>query len=277
MCFARLPYNYADDINEQNENIDLLREEIIAWAGFDDEVRRGRTDLPNRMYSFLKRLLAVNPDERPTTGEILHSLRSPTEMEDEPQSPVEERQGTRISPLESPSPHSRRNTLQSRPTLAPKPTVTRTNRSVSPLKSPVRNDKGEDVSAVIVRARSTTRSRPTSPTKEALPLALPPPPPSAFDRVMVLTRFLPGKQTVVAIKLGSFTLKFLSLSNSCRPMAARPAIALPCMMLGAMDLLWIGRQDGTGKAFAMTIILGLLHFLALTVASRMGVLCDAWA
>ncbi|KAF3006469.1 hypothetical protein E8E13_003507 [Curvularia kusanoi] len=77
MCFARLPYNNADGIDEDNEDLDQLRAEISTWAGIDDE-QRVRSDLPEKLYRSLKRLLALNPDERPATEEILHVLKSPS-------------------------------------------------------------------------------------------------------------------------------------------------------------------------------------------------------
>ncbi|KAL1592408.1 putative serine/threonine-protein kinase iks1 [Nothophoma quercina] len=77
MCFARLPYRNADGIDEDNEDLDQLRAEISAWAGIDDE-QRIRSDLPEKLYRSLKRLLALNPDERPATEEILHVLKSPS-------------------------------------------------------------------------------------------------------------------------------------------------------------------------------------------------------
>ncbi|POS87169.1 hypothetical protein EPUL_001743, partial [Erysiphe pulchra] len=75
MCFRRLPYKSADTIEEENEDITLLRAEINAWTGFSDE-KRERPDLPNRLYNLLERLLAINPDERPSTTEILTAIRT---------------------------------------------------------------------------------------------------------------------------------------------------------------------------------------------------------
>ncbi|KAJ4371324.1 putative serine/threonine-protein kinase iks1 [Neocucurbitaria cava] len=77
MCFGRLPYRNADGIDEDNEDLDQLRVEISSWAGIDDE-QRVRSDLPDKLYRSLKRLLALNPDDRPGTEEILHVLKSPT-------------------------------------------------------------------------------------------------------------------------------------------------------------------------------------------------------
>ena len=74
MCFGRLPYNSADSIQEEYEDIDMLRAEISSWSGFQDE-RRERPELPNQLYDFLKRLLAINPADRPSANDILDALR----------------------------------------------------------------------------------------------------------------------------------------------------------------------------------------------------------
>lgn len=81
MCFARLPYMYADGIDEEKEDLDRLRVEISEWAGFDDE-RRVRSDLPDKLYRSLKRLLALRPEDRPDTDAILQALKSPSALDE---------------------------------------------------------------------------------------------------------------------------------------------------------------------------------------------------
>jgi serine/threonine protein kinase len=73
MCFGRLPYDNANTVHEELEDIDQLRAEISHWKGFQDE-RRERPDLPSKLYQLLKRLLAVNPAERPTASEVLGAM-----------------------------------------------------------------------------------------------------------------------------------------------------------------------------------------------------------
>lgn len=75
LCFARLPYANADVVHEEREDLEQLRSEIQDWAGFDDE-RRLRPELPTQLYTFLQRLLAVDPAQRPSAAEISTSLRS---------------------------------------------------------------------------------------------------------------------------------------------------------------------------------------------------------
>ncbi|KAK0671511.1 kinase-like domain-containing protein [Cercophora samala] len=74
MCFGRLPYHFANAVNEELEDIDQLRAEITDWKGFHDE-RRERPDLPHKLYQLLQKLLAVNPLERPTANEVLGAMK----------------------------------------------------------------------------------------------------------------------------------------------------------------------------------------------------------
>ncbi|KAI4867695.1 kinase-like protein [Hypoxylon rubiginosum] len=70
LCFGRLPYVNANSVQEELEDIDLLRAEIADWKGFLDE-RRVRPDLPSQLYQLLKKMLALSPSERPSATEVL--------------------------------------------------------------------------------------------------------------------------------------------------------------------------------------------------------------
>ena len=83
MCFGRLPYKSADAIQEEFEDMDSLRAEISAWSGFREE-RRERPELPNQLYNFLKRLLAIAPAERPSANDILHAIRTEKGLDNPP-------------------------------------------------------------------------------------------------------------------------------------------------------------------------------------------------
>ncbi|KAB8298768.1 hypothetical protein EYC80_000943 [Monilinia laxa] len=103
MCFRRLPYKSADSFEEDFEDMDLLRAEISTWSGFQDE-RRERPELPNQLYDFLKRLLAINPNDRPSANEILEAIRTERGL----QNPARARHGSvsgirgRIQAIDSP-------------------------------------------------------------------------------------------------------------------------------------------------------------------------------
>lgn len=108
MCFGRLPYKSAGIIQEEFEDIDALRTEISSWTGFKFE-RRERPELPNQLYDFLKRLLALNPADRPSAPDILQALRG-EKVFDKPPRPTRNGSmsgsvsGRRIQPLDSPMP-----------------------------------------------------------------------------------------------------------------------------------------------------------------------------
>lgn len=77
MCFGRLPYQASNTINEELEDVELLRAEIMDWKGFEDE-RRERPELPSKLYTLLKQLLALNPNDRPSASEVLTALKNAT-------------------------------------------------------------------------------------------------------------------------------------------------------------------------------------------------------
>ena len=104
MCFGRLPYKSADSIQEEFEDMDLLRAEISTWSGFQDE-RKERPELPNQLYDFLKRLLAIDPANRPSANDILHAIRTEKGLDNPPRT----RNGTSssgriIQSIDSPMP-----------------------------------------------------------------------------------------------------------------------------------------------------------------------------
>jgi serine/threonine protein kinase len=108
MCFGRLPYKSADSIQEEFEDMDLLRAEISSWTGFQDE-RRERPELPNQLYNFLKRLLAISPAERPSAEDILQAIQTEKGLENPPRkrnSSISGLGGRRIHPIDSPMPPS---------------------------------------------------------------------------------------------------------------------------------------------------------------------------
>ncbi|KAK6534471.1 putative serine/threonine-protein kinase iks1 [Arthrobotrys megalospora] len=78
MCFAKLPYINSDEENEENEEIDKLREEISGWQGYGstyDRYRSSRVDIPEKLFRSLGRLLSVEPGKRPSAGDILGGIR----------------------------------------------------------------------------------------------------------------------------------------------------------------------------------------------------------
>ena len=76
LCFAGLPYRNADHINEENEDLDLLRAEIVSWTGLHEE-RKIRPDLPEQLYTFLRRLLSLDPTDRCVMSRALTYILAP--------------------------------------------------------------------------------------------------------------------------------------------------------------------------------------------------------
>ena len=75
LCFASLPYINADAVNEDNEDLDKLRDEISHWPGFN-EGQRLRPELPDQVYWLLARLLALDPNKRPSAKEIFDFMKN---------------------------------------------------------------------------------------------------------------------------------------------------------------------------------------------------------
>ncbi|KKA28856.1 hypothetical protein TD95_000310 [Thielaviopsis punctulata] len=80
MCFGRLPYQNSNAVQEELENIDLLREEILHWEGFREE-RRERPDLPFQLYQLLQTLLALDPANRPSAAEVLAAIKNESQFD----------------------------------------------------------------------------------------------------------------------------------------------------------------------------------------------------
>jgi serine/threonine protein kinase len=111
MCFGRLPYINANTVHEELEDIDQLRAEISDWKGFQDE-RRERPDLPSKLYQLLKKLLSVNPSERPSANEVLSAMKNESSLDGVNRVPRSSSPpplglaGRRIQNLDSPMPPS---------------------------------------------------------------------------------------------------------------------------------------------------------------------------
>lgn len=83
LCFATLPYRNACVINEEEEDLDDLKEEILQWSGLNDGKPR-RLDLPEKLYIFIRRLLALHPQQRPSADEVDHAIRTGDGLQDIP-------------------------------------------------------------------------------------------------------------------------------------------------------------------------------------------------
>ncbi|GAM84341.1 hypothetical protein ANO11243_023350 [Dothideomycetidae sp. 11243] len=274
MCFGTLPYVHAD-VNEENEDIDLLRAEIAAWSGFTSSARK-RQDLPDKLYEVLRRLLSVEPHDRPSTAEILASAQgngdgdSPrfTSSEgftasDGPPATLQRRRSSNQQPPQRWHSHSRPSHQRwlSTESIAiaqasggaspPQPAEDSSRRS--PITPSPRRASHPDIQHP--PSSSETENSISSPTRrnnKSPRLLLPPPPPSRFRPSLLHT---PGLRTAL------FLTKLLSLTWPCLPYATRPGLLYPLLGLAAWAL--VADLSPFGE------VLGLLvHGAVLFVASR---------
>jgi serine/threonine protein kinase len=280
MCFGRLPYVSAENIQEEFEDLDALRSEIAAWRGFQEE-RKERPDLPDQLYSFLRRLLAVNPSDRPSAVEILQGIGSGSGLDNAMPSmnPARKRSlglGGRIQPVDSPAPPSPRGEDRS----ASGPFVEPGDERLGPLDAPL-----VPIAPGIMRARGSsagtdmqrTLSHEGSPlTKITTPLLMAPP----QTRREILTRRLSLAPHAAAhwvqlnqilltytAKLMLFLLKVYSIARPCLPWATSQLVAFPLLFVAALDIRAVRWQWRT------TVALLLIHLLVLWWAAAYDVLC----
>ncbi len=276
MCFGRLPYSNADDINEENEDLEQLKLEIMRWTGFDEQTR-ARPDLPEKLYRYLKRLLSVDPNERPSTDEILASIKGGAGLGDFMSSFGNENSG-RVSAVDSPrhrpSTPRKQSTGPSRPGLSSlRPTSFDTMRT--------RNSVERS------HSQSHSHSRPTSPAdgpimKHPMEIELPPsgpespvpkspqlllpPPPERPETPWSLALTL-NPSALTAIRGGLFLSKLLSLLLPCSPYAASPWLLYPLLGLAAIDLAL------PALTYRWTLLLLVIHIAIGSLAAHRGQLC----
>ncbi|CAG8973596.1 hypothetical protein HYALB_00009748 [Hymenoscyphus albidus] len=251
MCFGRLPYKSADSIQEEYEDIDLLRAEISAWSGFRDE-RRERPELPNQLYSFLKRLLALDPNERPSADDILHAIQTEKGLDNPPRKKkvANIRLGRVIQSIDS-------------PLSAGTPVHEPTKRAFSgayiedeSMESATHESISSKAETGLIRESGRDRIRRTSShssSAKTRPLLMAPPPPTGmanFRHQLSLHRHRAeswlnlNQQTLyMLLRLSVFLLKVLSLTKPCLPLMPRERIFWPLMILAALELL-IGNTIG---------------------------------
>ncbi|KAI4217721.1 MAG: hypothetical protein LQ351_000317 [Letrouitia transgressa] len=275
LCFSRLPYRHADNLNEENEDLDQLRDEIITWSGLREE-RKLRPDLPEKLYTFLRRLLSLDPLERPSAEEILHGIKTGSGLDEVPDPTGhvfgDLRSSSRIAPVDSP----RANT--------PRPQSPTSRQSAGAARSGLR------LSAVpSMKARASPppggdeRANPTSPNgslilREAFPSPtksrkampqLPAPPATRRSRSSYLGH--PNSSARRNLKLVLLLMKVVSLNMLCNPMAPNPVIAYPILTLAALDPCLNGH--GLGISTGLVAV----HLLLLALSYKSRILCRSRA
>ena len=271
LCFGQLPYHNADNLNEENEDLDQLREEITSWTGLEDQ-RNMRPDLPDKLYKFLRRLLSLNPTQRPSAEEILNGIKTGSGLDETVETRPRSqghlyddiRTGSRILPVDTPTSNS---PMPPNPAQKINSGFSRTGppgklrlgsfqkeQTDSP---PVTDD--EDQRAVSPGGSLVLHSRHSSPTKiletpHFLPLSSRP-----------SSLYTPASLRTMKVVL--LVLKILSISLPCMPVAANPSVVFPLYGLATLDLL-IG-DSGVVVSLALLTV----HVVVMIGALRMGVFC----
>ncbi|KAL9102738.1 MAG: hypothetical protein Q9163_002135 [Psora crenata] len=270
LCFARLPYRNADHMNEENEDLDLLKAEIVAWSGLHEE-RKLRPDLPEQLYTFLRRLLSLEPGERPSAEDILLGIKTGSGLDDISDSRTKPTThmyddlptSSRISAIDTPQKSSAARKLPSgylRPSrgssrLRLSPFLKKEDsRSKSPAAAVDDDDFDDDDAepdspsdSLILRGRF---SSPTRIPEAPIPIRSSPGGPWWLD--------LRNATTLRSIKVVILLSKAISLTTLCAPMATRSAVTYPLLALAALDFVL---SSGLG----VSVLLAGLHVAVLLV------------
>lgn len=281
MCFGRLPYSSADSIQEDFEDLDMLRAEISTWSGFKDE-RQERSDLPDQLYDYLKRLLAINPLERPSADEILHAIRTERGLDSPPRVGRSSAAngnmslnlgiGKRIQPLDTPAPGTPEPRSNSRPPFAtPDDTSHDEREENTPSKEPKSiNLHPKEPSKDFIAHRDRSQTPPT-------PLLMPPPTTSftnfrnqlfVYRHHAISWAMLNQQALAHGAKLVIFVIKMYALTRPCLPLAPNPMVAYPLLLLAALELAF-----GKPMEWRLSGLSLLVHFLVFGLMARRGKSC----
>ncbi|CZT04582.1 probable interferon-induced [Rhynchosporium agropyri] len=291
MCFGRLPYKSADSIQEEFEDIDSLRAEISGWSGFVDE-RRERPELPNQLYEFLKRLLALDPNERPSASDLLTAIRTEKGLE----APSRTRNGSNaglggriIQSFDSPMPPGTPvNGIFlpfefKLPFSWQKTEPSKRVRSGAYIEDAIEPSFPQPTpsSQLVLESKSRSPSRTPSPHRNDPPSLIPrtpllmPPPSTLLSRLthkVSIYRHYAGtwarlnRQPLhLFLRLAIFTVKVASVTRPCAPLITKDIVMWPLVTLAAIEL-------AIGTSFAWSVVLMSLvgHFVVLAVTVRFG-------
>ncbi|KAF2274695.1 kinase-like protein [Westerdykella ornata] len=284
MCFARLPYTHADGIDEDKEDIDQLRAEISSWQGFDD-ARRARSDLPEKLYQSLKRLLALKPRDRPGTEEILRALKSPSALDEFSQfsgpSGLDDI-GSRILPADTPSPspqgHRQKTSINYTKPGRSKLGTSALERSPSPSNQQAIAKSPMEEESIVLRPRKIDLPPPRESSVSPDPsprLLLPPPDETMTPGYHQLSHSLPF---LAAVKIAFFLMKVYTLLTPCQPYIPAPRVTYPLLLLASLDFLSGGynrtTRNGVSQGLGRSMLLLLVHTLVVGTLLRWDGLCS---
>lgn len=283
LCFSRLPYRHADNLNEENEDLDQLKDEITSWSGLQEE-RKLRPDLPEKLYTFLRRLLSLDPADRPSAEEILHGIKTGSGLDEiadaRPPSAGhffdDLRNTSRISPVDSPhggTPRPRTPTRResatatgfTRPGGAANLRLTSFHNSKARAQSPSAEDGSTSPSSP--SDSLVLREQYPSPTTARRSLAQLPAPPNSRSMLSLRGVDLRKPSTRRSFQIILFFIKVYSLNRLCSPMAAKPVVSYPLLALATFDLAF------TNLSLSISMTLMVAHVLSLYVSSTMEFTC----
>ncbi|KAF8475847.1 kinase-like domain-containing protein [Kalaharituber pfeilii] len=279
MCFGNLPYECADSLNEENEDLDKLRAEISAWKGMVDRERL-RPDLPEKLYLSLERLVSPNPTQRPSAEEILFGLNlgigedsslgkrpvgSQSKTEDESSSSprsystfndsVKNTNATSVIPNRSSKLRELPMSPENLTAAAGEGKSTSTSMATTTAFST--NDTGSNVdSSLILRPRIDSQTLRLS----ELPRVLPP-----LTRRARILATLRSAEYIYFLRVFVFLLKSVAILQPCSPLAPNPWLLYPLLGLAALDF--------AGVNIRMSIMLMILHLGILYFAIAFGTMC----
>jgi serine/threonine protein kinase len=292
LCFATLPYRSADVLNEENEDLDDLRAEILRWAGLETDTPK-RSDLPEKLYVFLRRLLAIKSQDRPSAAEVDHAIRTGVGLSDfatsadRASSPSDDiSHGERITLIDSPrrpSPvtrNSNRKAAQStsvsqrsssRLRQLPRPPAIHTHNEHDSASSSTRGSHQQ-----LVRVSSPTqeaRRELSSPSRrgsweisppEKAPLLLPPPP----ERTRTSTKLAIFNSPYLGKAIRGILLvaKIVSLVSPCGERAVKSFVVYPLLIAAILEFTAVIHP---GVVFFTSVV----HTLLLIVSFKRDALC----
>ena len=287
LCFATLPYRFANVLHEEREDMESLRAEITQWDGFDDE-RKLRPELPEKLYAFLKRLLSVQPEERPTADEVNNGMRTGAGLDDRhdfisrrnSMTPEELTPGRRIVRLDSPAPGgSMKKAAQSsalaRPLSARRRPLSREPPAIDtsyhesdnqPARRSSQGEAGRKREIVLHPQVSSPRDEPVPEFPPRSPLLLLPPDTHAKPST-VLRKTLISTSTTYALRTVVLSAKILSLLQPCASRGINPVVVYPMMLLAIVDFA-ITKYALIGGLLAL-----IAHLIVLGTALKLNTLC----
>ena len=296
LCFASLPYQNANVLNEESEDLESLRIEVSQWTGFNGE-RKLRPDLPEELYFLLKRLLSVKPEHRPTVDEVVILIQQRTghaepKSQRQPRTPPQAFEEIsprrRIVPVDSPIPGSPRptptasTTAHSHAVAKVRPSRLRT----SPTDDNIRttSSEGYDNSAespnreLILRHSHVSPERQGQLSPDRHRSESPDFPPTYLleagpqTRPTMVQRLQISLQSPQLRRISSFllvTLKVISILQPCASRGMNPMTMYPLLLLALWDFGFGGRNC------PFSVIALVVHCGVLGMSLSSNTLCAA--